>query len=104
MRAACPNDREIRARGQCRQFDTSQKRGGRLGMTRAVEAPSECLSELVLADEAVERLAVDAGVLCRGGDVAVVATQQVAQVRGLEHLHPALLGLFEGQLRAAGEV
>src|SRR5712691_13516549 len=54
-------------------------------------------ADLVLGDEAVEGLAVDAGSLRRRRDVAAVALQQVAKIRALERPHPALPRFLQRQ-------
>src|SRR5262245_9509752 len=46
-------------------------------------ARQRSVADLVLVDQAVERLAVDAGGLGGGRDVAVVAIEQLAKVRSL---------------------
>src|SRR5512142_2919522 len=60
--------------------------------------------QVVLVDQAVEGLAVDAGGLGRRGDVAVVSCQQVAEIRELEHLQPLLLGRLEREIGPGAEL
>src|SRR5438552_1914998 len=59
--------------------------------------PTAGLLELVLVDQAVERLAVDARRLGGGGHIAFVAREQITEIGGLEHAHPALLRVLELQ-------
>src|SRR5439155_3805037 len=58
------------------------------------------VADLVLVDQAVEGLPVDARGLRRRRHVAPVALEQVSQVRGLEHLHPFLLRVLQRQVAA----
>src|SRR5581483_1439863 len=60
-------------------------------------------ANLVLVDQPVERLAVDAGGLRGGGHVAVVAGEQIPEVRDLEDLQPLILGLPEGEIGPGGD-
>src|SRR5262249_61465979 len=69
------------------------------GAARGARGPRARSADAVLRDETVEGLAVDAGRLGGGRDVAVVALQQAAKIRGLEHAHPLLLGVLERQRR-----
>src|SRR5690348_9493695 len=52
-------------------------------------------ANVVLVDQAMKRLAVDAGRLRGGRHVAVVAREKVTEVRDLQDLQPLILGLPE---------
>src|SRR6266568_6895626 len=59
---------------------------------------SRRLPEVVLVDQAVKGLAVYARSLGGRRDVAVISREEVAEVRGLQHGHPAFLRVLEGQI------
>ena len=64
----------------------------------SVTAGSRRLPEVVLVDQPVKGLAVYARSLGGRRDVAVISREQGAEVRGLQHGHPALLRILEGQI------
>src|SRR5262245_51033194 len=76
------------------------RRGDRQSRWDMAAPSARSAPDLILVDESVEGLSVDACALRGGRDVAGMALEQAAQVGGLEHLHPLLLRVLERHVRS----
>lgn len=63
-------------------------------------APLRLGPEIVLVDQPMEGLAIDAGGLGRGRDIAVVSREQIPEIRNLQDLEPLLFGRLEREVGA----